>query len=101
MSRREHIVELLKERADELRGIGVEEIGVFGSVARGEDREDSDVDILVRFLPGSKTFRNFNRLCDFLEREIGPKFDLLTPEGLSPYMGPTIMREVEYVRIAS
>ena len=101
MHRKEAIQKLLQDRADELAAMGVRAIGLFGSVARQEDEAGSDVDILVEFDAGAKTFRNFNRVCDLLEREIGPDFDLVTPEGLSPHIRHFILKEVEYVAIAS
>jgi uncharacterized protein len=101
MRRKEAIQKVLQEHAGELAAMGVRAVGLFGSVARGEDAPESDVDILVEFEEGAKTFRNFNRVCDLLEREIGPDFDLVTPEGLSPHIRPFILKEVEYVAIAS
>ena len=50
VARLEEVLPLLRER------FGVARIGIFGSVARGEDRPESDVDILVEFAPGETTF---------------------------------------------
>ena len=96
MSRKETILEMLRSHADALRRMGVETIGLFGSVVRGEDTPASDVDILVEFDEKKNTFGNFNALCDFLERTIGDHYDLVTRNSLSPYMGPHILDEVEY-----
>lgn len=101
MNRKEVILRLLQDHRDELAGMGVRAIGLFGSIARGEDTRQSDVDILVEFAPDAKTFQNFNNICDLLERAVGPNFDLVTPEGLSPHIRPFILKEVEYVAIAS
>lgn len=49
----------------------------------------------MEFQPDAKTFQNFNRVCDFLEREIGPNFNLVTPDGLSPHIRPFILKEAE------
>jgi predicted nucleotidyltransferase len=46
---------------------GVVMIGIFGSAVRGEERPDSDVDVLVKFAPGQATFRHFMELVFFLE----------------------------------
>ena len=90
------IFALLAENESHLRRLGVGRCGLFGSFARGEQNEDSDVDILVEFEEGRKSFDNFMALAFFLEDLFGRKVDLLTPESLSPYIGPHILKEVEY-----
>jgi len=82
-----------------LRAYGVRRLGVFGSFARDEQTDESDVDLLVEFEPGKKSFDNFMSLALFLEETIGRKVELLTPESLSPYIGPHILREVEYASV--
>lgn len=86
---------LLRNQA-RLRQYGVKRCGVFGSFARGKQTDQSDVDILVEFEPGKKSFDNFMKLAFFLEETFGRKVELVTPESLSPYIGPHILREVEY-----
>jgi predicted nucleotidyltransferase len=81
----------------QLKKYGVRRCGVFGSFARGKQTDQSDVDILVEFEPGQKSFDNFMHLAFFLEDKFGRKVELVTPESLSPYIGPHILREVEYV----
>ena len=78
---------------------GVSRIGIFGSYSRGEARPDSDVDVFVDFHPGLKNFDNFIAVGDALEEAFQRKVDLVTEKGLSPYIGPKIMREVKYVDI--
>lgn len=73
---------------------GVQRIGIFGSAGRGEERPDSDIDILVEFAPGKATFRNFMELAFFLEDLFGRKVDLVTEQGLSRYIRPYVTREV-------
>jgi predicted nucleotidyltransferase len=72
---------------------------VFGSFARGEPSDDSDVDILVEFEPGRKSFDNFLNLAEFLEELFGRKVDLLTPESLNPRFGHYILDEAEHATI--
>jgi predicted nucleotidyltransferase len=62
----------------------------------GEQTDRSDVDILVEFEPGKKSFDNFMQLAFFLEDTLGRRVELVTPEALSPHIGPHILREVEY-----
>jgi uncharacterized protein len=81
----------------QLKKYGVRRCGVFGSFARGKQTDQSDIDILVEFEPGQKSFDNFMHLAFFLEDKFGRRVELVTPESLSPYIGPHILREVEYV----
>ena len=80
---------------------GVKEIGVFGSYVRGEQREASDVDILVEFTPKNHTFDNFMEVSFLLEELLERKVEVVTPDGLSPHIGPYILKEVERVPIAA
>lgn len=86
----------LNAHQERLRAYGVKRCGVFGSFARGKQTELSDVDLLVEFEHGKKSFDNFIHLALFLEEMLGRKVELVTPESLSPYIGPHILREVEY-----
>lgn len=86
---------------DRLRAAGVEKLGVFGSVARGLAREDSDVDVLVTFNPSMRTLDNLLTVADALEIAFRRKVDLVTSDSLSPYIGPAILRETRYVDLDS
>ena len=101
MSRKEKFIEIVKRESEVLRAHGVKEIGIFGSVSRGEELEQSDYDVLVVFEEGKKSFRNFVAVSDLLENGLGSPVDLVTREGLSPHIGPHILKEAEYVPIAS
>ena len=92
---------LLAKHQDELHRLGVRRWGVFGSFVTGLQNDRSDVDILVEFEPGKKSFDNFMRLAVFLEQQIGRPVELVTPESLSPHIGPHILREVEYASSSS
>jgi hypothetical protein len=78
--------------SDVLR-LGVRRLALFGSVARDEARSDSDVDLLVEFEPGMKSFDRFVELCDLLESTLGHRVELVTTEALSPFIGPHILAE--------
>ncbi|MDX1396221.1 MAG: nucleotidyltransferase domain-containing protein [Gemmatimonadota bacterium] len=82
---------------DRLRSLGVRRIGLFGSVVRGESRQDSDVDVLVEFDPARKSFDALVELAARLEALLGRDVDLVTTEGLSPHIGPRILEEAEFV----
>jgi hypothetical protein len=85
----------------QIRALGVQRLGLFGSFVRGEQRADSDVDLLVEFEAGQRTFDHFIQLSFLLEDLLGRRVELVTPDALSPYIGPHILREVEYVSLAA
>jgi hypothetical protein len=76
---------------------GVIEIAIFGSYARGEQREDSDVDLIVDFKEGYKTFDNYMNLKFYLEELFGKKVDLVIKSAINPRIKPFIMEEAIYV----
>ena len=98
---REDIFKMLDENRTQLRAFGVKRLGLFGSFVRGQQRADSDVDMLVEFEPGQKTFDHFMGLSFLLEDLLGRSVELVTPEALSPHIGPYILKEVEYVSVAA
>ena len=75
-SERERIVGLLRERSGELRAPGVRGLALFGSVARGEARSDSDVDLLVDLDPDAKLGFGVVGLRDDLQRLLGREVGL-------------------------
>ena len=68
---REQAIEGLVASGTEIRALGVQRLAVFGSVVRDEARSDSDVDLLVQFLPGAKTYDSFLALSELLEARLG------------------------------
>lgn len=94
---RADVLERLQESEEEIRGLGVRRLALFGSFARSEPRPDSDVDLLVEFAPGQKSFERFMRLCDLLEERLARRVEVVTTEALSPYIGPHILAEAQDV----
>ncbi len=95
MTMREQIFQILKDEGKLISSrYGVRRIGIFGSCARGEDKEGSDVDILVEF--DRKTFDNYMGLKLFLEEKLGRSIDLVTTEALKPALRDEILKEVQY-----
>jgi hypothetical protein len=94
---REQTIERIVACGPEIRALGVNGLSLFGSVARGEARGDSDVDLLVQFLPGAKTYDRFLALSELLEARLGRTVELVTFEALSPFLGPHILAEAENV----
>lgn len=95
------ILDVLKQNKSHLRSLGVNKIGLFGSFVRGEQHDGSDIDLLVEFDPERKTFDAFMELSFFLEGLLKHKVELVTSESLSPYIGPYILKEVEYAAFAA
>jgi predicted nucleotidyltransferase len=85
-------IETLRRHRADVDAFGVHRIGVFGSHARGEEYETSDVDVLVEF--DEPTFDNFMDLIFYLEDLFARDVDLVTINGLSPYIASTVKREV-------
>ncbi len=93
---KQQVMELLRQHQAELQGLGVRRCGLFGSFVRDEANAESDVDILVELEPEQISLKNFVDLGDLLEELFGRKVDLVTTKSLSPFIGPHILREVEY-----
>jgi len=91
------ILRKLSTNAGKLRRFGVKRIGLFGSVATGRFGPKSDIDLLIEFRPCMETFSNLMTIHAFLSRLLGGKIDLVTKGGLSPYLAPHILREVQYI----
>jgi len=95
----EEVKEILARHRGELKEkFKVKEIGIFGSYVKGEQKEVSDLDILVEFEEDAKL-----SLLDVVGLEIelsdllGVKVDLVEKKNLKPYIGQRILREVIYV----
>ena len=98
MKTKQEIITLLKLNKKKMSNFGVSDIGLFGSYAREEQTDSSDIDILIDFNSENETYDNFIAVYDFLERVFkGIRVEMVTKNGLSPYIGPKILKEVEYV----
>ena len=79
----------------------IKEIGVFGSFVRGEETENSDIDILVEFSPDVEFgLLTFCQLENQLSKKLGRTVDLVTKDGLKPLLGESILQEVIYLGFA-
>jgi hypothetical protein len=68
-------------------------IGLFGSYVRGEQKGESDVDVLVRFLDGATLF-DFVGLADFLEERLSLEVDIVSERALRPELKEQILKDV-------
>jgi len=91
------IIKKLREELPYLREeFNVSRIALFGSYAREEQRESSNVDILVEF-ERPVGFIKFIKLENYLSKKLGVKVELVTPDALKPLIKPSIIREAVYV----
>lgn len=83
-------------KAEEVRRLaerhGIERVRVFGSSVRGEAGPDSDLDLLVRLRPGHG-FSDFMAFCEEAEATLGRRVDVVTEDGLSPYLRDRVLAE--------
>ncbi len=94
--RRDEILKLLHEHRAEVEKFGVKSLAIFGSAARDQVRDDSDVDVLVEF-QRPPTFKAYMGLKFFLEDLLGRKVDLVSPVTLKPRVRPYVEQEAVYV----
>jgi predicted nucleotidyltransferase len=96
--RYQKVRQFLETEKARLSRMGIRRVGIFGSVVRGEDRPDSDLDILID-LDHDATLTLFG-LID-LEQEyskrLGQKVDLVIKDDLKPLIGQRVLDEVQYV----
>lgn len=86
------VSQLLHNHQSDLDQFAVKSLAVFGSVARGEATDRSDIDLLVEFNQPIGLFE-FIRLKNYLENLIGSKVDLVTPDALHPALRDSILNE--------
>ena len=98
MTSKQTILAVIDTHKQQLASFGVNKIGLFGSYVRNEQNPRSDIDLLVDFDPDKETFENLMNLCDYLEKLfVNEKIEVVTVNGLSPYIGQHILKEVNYV----
>lgn len=97
MLSKEYILSTLRSQKLTLRELGIRDVGLFGSFARDDQSGQSDIDILVDFESGKESFDSLMSAYDLFEEIFEPyKVEIVTKNGLSPYIGPRILNEVKY-----
>ena len=81
-----------------IRRFGVKKIGLFGSYVRNEERRGSDIDLLVEFERGKKTFDNYIELKLFLEDLFKCRVDLVIYGTVKPGLRPYLLGSVKYAK---
>jgi predicted nucleotidyltransferase len=89
-----NILGVIRSHRGELRRLGVRRLGLFGSAARGDATEASDLDFLVEF--DHKTFDAYMEVKELLARLFGPRVDLVIAEAVKPQLRERILREAVY-----
>lgn len=96
MSPRVRILKTIQQNSIELKAYGVKRIGLFGSFACAHQHEKSDMDFLVEFDRGAKTFDNYMGLKFYLEEIFHRKIDLVIKGTLKPRIKDRVLSEVHY-----
>jgi predicted nucleotidyltransferase len=92
---RDEVIKFIKENKERFKKeYGVKEIYLFGSVARGEEREDSDIDLLVEFDEAPMNFYRFFGLRDEFENRFKKRVDLLEKEAIKERLKEYIFRDI-------
>jgi predicted nucleotidyltransferase len=94
---RQHILDRLKANEAELRARGVSHAALFGSRARGDNRADSDTDIMIEIDPEAiVTVYDYVGLKEFIASLFDGPVDVVNREGLKPWLGPTASADAVY-----
>jgi len=90
------IIELINKNQNNIQKYGVKRIGLFGSYLTNKQKSDSDIDILVEFKKGEKTFDNYMDLKFYLENLFKHDVDLVIKDALKVKLRSNILRSVKY-----
>jgi uncharacterized protein len=94
---RADLIATLRSQAPDIRALGATSLYLFGSVARGEAKETSDIDLFIDYDPDRFSFVELIRLRERLSHMLGRPADLTTREGLHPLLRPDI--EAEAIKV--
>ncbi|QRR02953.1 nucleotidyltransferase family protein [Dyadobacter sandarakinus] len=96
---KDEVLQLIEKHKPAIKRLGAQRLGLFGSFVREEQKDESDVDLVVEFSEGKKTFRNFMNLADYLEALFNRKVELVTWQSLALFIQRNVKEEIEYVSI--
>lgn len=87
---------MLSKMTQLLREQGATKVSIFGSYARGEERPDSDIDVIVEFSE-RKSLLELVRIERALSEALGVRVDLLTEKSISPYLIDIVKQQMEVI----
>jgi uncharacterized protein len=94
---RTEILDRLREHESELHRRGVARVALFGSMARGEARPDSDIDIMVELRPGAPVgVFEYAGIINYLADLFPSRVDVANRAGLEPLIRPAVERDAVY-----
>lgn len=99
MIKRNSVLKILEDNQSKIKQLGVKRIGIFGSFSTQRQTKRSDVDVLVEFHKGQKSFDHFMDLKELLEKLLKRKVDLVTKEAVKSEIKSTIFKETQYAGI--
>ena len=89
---------LRARKSDFVHNYGITKLGLFGSYARDEQAEDSDIDLLVEFAPGTESlFEKKSKIREAVQAEFQREVDLCREKYIKPYFREQILNSVIYV----
>jgi len=98
MTERDEVLFILRREAPVLKEqFGVTKIGLFGSVARNEAGEQSDIDLLIELDPDVVRYSKYCDLEDYLQSLFRRRVDIITTDGVSPHFKPYMYEDVVWV----
>ena len=92
----DRIIKLINENHQEIKKFGVKRIGLFGSYVTNKQKPESDIDFLVEFKRGEKTFDNYMDLKFYLEELFSCNVDLVVREALKIELKRNILKSGKY-----
>jgi uncharacterized protein len=93
----QEVLARLRQNETALRARGVSHAALFGSLARGDNRTDSDIDIMIEFDPAARvTVFNYAGLKDYIAGLFDLPVDVISREGLKPYVRPAATADAIY-----
>jgi hypothetical protein len=94
---RDEIIARLRENEAALRQRGVAHAALFGSRARGDQRAESDTDIMIEFDPDARiTVFDYASLKDYIAKLFDGRVDVVNRDGLKPYVKPAATTDAIY-----
>ncbi len=97
MEDRQEIIDRLRQNEAALRARGVSHAALFGSRARGDNRPDSDIDIMIEVDPAAGIgVYEYVALKDYIAALFDGRVDVVSRDGLKPYVKPAVTTDAVY-----